>query len=597
MSSTDIRLEDVRWELADCAPDADVARAQLERLVERAAAFAGRYRGTIATLDAPALRELLDEADELEQSLNRLNAYSHLRLALDATDAESNDLATVTREKLSQIENDLLFFGLEWIALDDDAAEGLIDTSELEPYAHRLRVAREEKPYVLSEAEEQALNVRRPVVSAWAALHDRQVATLEIPFDGGEGEEPHTLSMLLSYLYRPERDLRLRAMETLLAGLVPITEVQAASYDALVGDRLSQDRLRGYRHPMQPTNMSNELDDETVDAMMTAIEEGYEIARTWFRHKATLLGIDKLHLADQYAPTGQARPFPWSEVVSIVDSSFGRLSPRLAEIFRSCLEAGHVDAGPRPGKGTGAFCTPISRGVLPYVLLNYTERLRDVSTLAHEFGHATQDVLTLERQTWRSSHMGIPLAEVPSTFAQSITDDYLLAEESDPGTLAALAADRLEEAFAAIFRQTVLARFEQRAYGVRGEGKALSADRLNELWLEEQRRYYGDAIEVPDGYQVGWSYIPHFIHVRFYTYAYSFAQLVALLLYGRYRSDPGAFVPKYLDFLSIGGAASPAAQLESFGLDLRSTDTWREAFAQLDALRAEAETLTSQAAQ
>src|SRR5262249_27484439 len=224
-------------------------------------------------------------------------------------------------------------------------------------------------------------------------------------------------------------------------------------------------------------------------------------------------------------------------------------------------------------------------------------RLRDVSPLAHEFGHATHNVLALDRQTWRSHRCGIPMAEVPSTFAQALADDYLLENESDPGTRAALAADRLENSFAAIYRQTVLARFEQRAYALRSDGLSLATERLNELWVEENSRYYGDALTLPDGYALGWSYIPHFIHVRFYTYAYSFAQLVALLLYSRFRRDSEAFTPKYLELLGAGGSASPAELVAPFGLDLRSPDTWREAFTELDNLREEAETLSAQAAQ
>ncbi|HSX21527.1 MAG TPA: M3 family metallopeptidase, partial [Gaiellaceae bacterium] len=409
------------------------------------------------------------------------------------------------------------------------------------------------------------------------------------PFDAGEGETPHTISALLSYLYRPERELRRDAHTALLEGLMPRADVLGACYDALVGDRLGQDRLRGYAHPMQPTNMNNELDDETVEAMMAATEESHDIARKWFTAKGRALGIDDFQLFDQYAPIGEGRPIPWAEAVEIVDTSFGRFSPRIAEFFRTSIDSGHVDAAPRNAKAGGAFCSPVTKTVMPYILLNHTDQLRDVSTLAHEFGHAMQDLFTLERQTWRSSRQGIPLAEVPSTFAQSLSDDYMLETETDAQTRAALAASRLEDAFAAIYRQTVLARFEQRAYAVRGDGKALTAERLDELWLEEQRRYYGDAVEVSDAYRVGWSYIPHFIHVRFYTYAYSFAALVALLLHRRYREDPDSFVPRYLDFLSLGGSASPAAQLEPFGLDLRSTDTWREAFAELDALRIEAE--------
>jgi oligoendopeptidase F len=597
VTSTDLRAEDIRWNLTDLCDGAEEARAQWLGLVETARDLASRYRGKIASLDAPGMRALLDEADELEQELSRLHVYSYLRLSMAATDVEANDLATFSRDRVAEIENTLVFLGLEWIALDDDRAEQLLAADELAPYAHKLRVERKEKPYVLSEPEEQALNARRPMASAWQALHDRHVSTLEVPFDAGEGETPHTISQLLSYLYRPDRDIRVRAVTALFEGLAPRADVLAACYDALVGDRLGTDRLRGYTNPMQPTNLGNELDDETVEAMMNATEEAYPIARKWFEAKARLLRLDKLELADQYAPIGESRLFSWPEAVDIVDSSFNRFSPRLAEIFRSCVEAGHVDVLPRNGKSGGAYCTSVSKSILPYVLMNYTERLRDVSTLAHEFGHATHNVLALEAQTWRSHRTGIPMAEVPSTFAQSIADDYLLENETDPGTRAALAADRLENAFAAIYRQTVLARFEQRAYDVRSDGRSLGTERLNELWVEENGKYYGDALQMPSGYALGWSYIPHFIHVRFYTYAYSFAQLVALLLYRRYREDAESFAPKYLELLAAGGSASPADLVAPFGLDLRSPDTWREAFAELDALREEADRLSTQAAQ
>ena len=597
MTSTELRAEDIRWDLTDLCSSADEARAEWSALVERAQELASRYRGKTASLEAAAFRALLDETDELEQELSRLQVYSYLRLSMAATEVEANDLATFSRDRAAEIENALVFLGLEWIALDDDKAADILSSPEVAPYEHKLRVERDEKPYVLSEAEEQALNARRPTVSAWQALHDRHVSTLEVPFDAGEGESPHTISQLLSYLYRPDRDIRLRAVTALYAGLAPRTDVLAAAYDALVGDRLSIDRLRGYKNPMQPTNMNNELDDETVEAMMTATEEAYPVARKWLEAKAGLVGLDKLELADQYAPIGDARAFSWPEAVEIVESSFGRFAPRLAEIFRACIEAGHVDVLPRPGKAAGAYCTSVSKTILPYVLMNYTERLRDVSTLAHEFGHATHNVMALERQTWRSHRCGIPMAEVPSTFAQAIADDYLLENETDPGTRAALAADRLENAFAAIYRQTVLARFEQRAYGLRSEGLSLGAERLSELWIEENGKYYGDSLLMPEGYALGWSYIPHFIHVRFYTYAYSFAQLVALLLYRRFREDSEAFAPKYLELLAAGGSASPADLVAPFGLDLRSTETWREAFAELDALREEAERLAIQAAQ
>jgi oligoendopeptidase F len=583
------RAEDVRWDLSDLCSSADDARAQIGALAERATAFGERYHGRIETLDAPGLRALLDELDELEQDRNRLQVYVSARLNLDTADPEANDLATFGRDRASEIESKLVFAGIEWLALDDARADELLAAEELEPYAHKLRVGRDEKPYVKSEPEEQALNTRQPAVSSWQSLHDRQVATIEVDFRG----EPHSITRLLSYMHETDRELRRAALDVMYkAGLEPRADVLASAYDAIVGDRLGVDRLRGYADPMQPTNMSNELDGETVEAMMTATEESYGIARRWFELKAGLLGIEKLELADQYAPLGESRKIPWSEGVHMVDTSFSRFSPRLAEIFRACLEAGHVDAAPRPGKVGGAYCTPVSKRVLPYVLMNYTDRFRDVTTLSHEFGHATHAALSLERQTFQSHRTGLALAEVPSTFAQLLTDDYLLETESDQSTRAAVAVDRLENAFAAVFRQVTMARFEQSAYRVRAEGLALTAERLSDLWLEQNTRYYGDSLILPQGYRLGWSYIPHFIHVRFYTYAYSFAQLVALLLHRLYAQDPEGFVGLYLDLLGKGGSASPAELLAPFGLDLRSADTWREAFAELESQLDEAAALT-----
>ena len=582
MATTATSADGIRWDLSDLCADADSARAEWDAFMTRAQAFADTHRGRIRELDAAGLRALLDELDALVEDVSRVGFYAMAREHTEATDAETQDLATISRDREADLENLLLFVDLEWLAVDDEAAEALLAAPELEPYAHKLRVARLEKPYVLGEPEEQALNARKPAVSAWQSLHGRQLATLEIEFDAGEGAEPHTIDRLLSYVHRPDRDLRRSALAALYEGLAGRADVQAACYDALVGDRLAVDRLRGIPDAMLPTNMRNELDGEVVEAMMCAVEEHYPLARRWFARKAELLGIDRLELSDQYAPLGEGRDVPWTEAVAIVDESLRGLEPRLGDVFQSCLELGHVDAEPRHGKIGGAYCNSVSRRVLPFVLLNYTDRLQDVVTLAHEFGHATHGALAYERQAYRSARSGIAVAEIPSTVAQLLAVEHLLDRETDPQTRMALLADEVEGALAAIFRQTVLARFEQRAYAARGEGKALTSDRLAGLWLEENERYYGDSLALPDGYRFGWSYIPHFIDVRFYTYAYAFAHLVAFTLVRRHREEPDSFGPAYLELLALGGSRSPQDLLEPVGVDLRDPATWADAFAEFE---------------
>jgi oligoendopeptidase F len=587
--SSSLSATGVRWDLSDLEPDAERARQEWDALLVRAREFAGRRRGTVGRAGAPALRELLDELDELAQDISRVHFYATAREHTEAMDPETNDLATLARDLAADLESLLLFVELEWLALDDAAADALLEAPELEPYAHRLRVAREEKPYVLTEREEQALNARRPAISAWESLHGRGLATLTVEFDGGGGPEPHTIDRLLSYVHHPDRELRLAALDVLYEALDGVADVQAACYDALVGDRLSIDRLRGISDPMWPTNQRNELDAEVVEAMMTAVEEHHPLGRRWFVRKAELLGLPRLELADQYAPVGSDRRVEWTEAVTMVDDSLRDFEPRLGEIFRLCLERGHIDAEPRPGKVGGAYCNSVSKAVLPYVLLNYTDQLRDVVTLAHEFGHAVHGTLSLERQTYRSYHTGLALAEVPSTFAQLLAVERLIDREEDAATRVMLLADRAESAMASIFRQTMMARFERRAYGVRGEGKGLTRDRLSEMWIEENERYYGDSIELPEGYRLGWSYIPHFIHVRFYTYAYAFAHLVAFSLLARYRESPEGFAPAYLEFLATGASRSPRDLLAPLGVDLDDSQTWAYAFGEFDRCVAEAE--------
>jgi oligoendopeptidase F len=587
--SSSLSATGVRWDLSDLEPDAEQARRDWDVLLERARDFAERRRGTIGSAGPPGLRELLDELDELTQDIARVHFYSTAREHTEATNPETNDLATLARDRAAELESTLLFVDLEWLALEDAEADALLEATELEPFRHRLRVAREEKPYVLSEPEEQALNARRPALSAWESLHGRELATLTVEFDGGDGPEPHTIDRLLSYIHNPDRELRLAALDALYEGLDGVADVQAACYDALVGDRLSLDRLRGIPAPMWPTNQRNELDGDVVEAMLRAVEEHYPLGRRWFVRKAQVLGLDRLQLADQYAPVGTDRRVEWTDAVGMVEDSLRDFEPRLGEIFRTCLDRGHIDAEPRPGKVGGAYCSAVSKTVLPYVLLNYTDQLRDVVTLAHEFGHAVHGTLALERQTYRSYHTGLALAEVPSTFAQLLAVERLIDQEEDASTRVMLLADRAEGAMASIFRQAMMARFEQRAYAARGEGKGLTRERLSDTWIEENARYYADSLELPEGYRLGWSYIPHFIHVRFYTYAYAFAHLVAFSLLARYREDPERFAPAYLEFLASGASRAPQEQLAPLGVDLRNPQTWADAFAEFDRCIAEAE--------
>ncbi len=576
------RAAGVRWDLSPIARDAEAAREDLRAALERARAFEARYRGQVAELDGLALAAALAELAAIDNQLSRAGSYAHLREATDALDEENRDLASVVDRAMVEASNALRFFDLEWIALPDEQAEALADAPEVAGDRHYLRALRRFAPHTLSEPEERMLAERGPAaVSAWQTLFGRVTSTLEIPFDAGEGDEPHTIDRLLALLREADPELRQSAMDALFVGLAPHADTLAHCYDTLVGDRLAMDALRQHGSPLEATHLRNELSELVVDRMLAAVERHYPLAQRWFRAKARLLGLPVLRLSDQYAPLGETRAVDYAEARALIDNAFGRLDPRVAEVARGFFEESRVDAEPRTGKRGGAFCAPVAQDAAPYVLMNFTDRMDDVMTLAHELGHGMHFTLSSERQTALSATTGLALAEVPSTFAELLTHDHLMATETDPSTRRALISERAEGSFATVFRQTVLSRYERRAYGAREEGTTLTSERLSEIWVQENARYYGDAMEMPHGYRLGWSYIPHFISTRFYTYAYAFAHLVTLALYARYRAEGGDFAARYLDFLAAGGSAAPAELLRPLGIDLDDPDVWEPGFAEM----------------
>lgn len=590
-TTTGPEAEGVHWDLSTLVSDAETARARIETALRQTRAFEERYRGTVAGLDGPGLAAALAELAIIDNELSRLSSYAHLRESTAVTDEENRDLVAVTDQKMIEAMNALRFFELEWIALDEPTARALYDAPEVARDRHYLVSARRYAPHTLSEPEERMLAERGPAaVNAWQTLFGQVTSTLEVPFDAGDGEEPHTIDRLLSHVRSPERDLRRRALETLYTALEPHTPTLAHSYDTLVGDRLAMDRLRNYADPMDPTHLRNELSGDVVNRMMTAVEGQYGLAHRWFGAKAKMMGLDKLELYDQYAPLGAPREVLYPEARSLIDASFRRFSEEIADIAARFFDEERIDAEPRVGKRGGAFCSSVAQDASPFVLMNFTDRMDDVMTLAHELGHGMHFTLAASRQSALSFHTGLALAEVPSTFAELLAFDLLMEHEKDPDTRAALIAERVEGSFATVFRQTVLARYEQEAYALRQGGTTLNADRLAEIWITENGKYYGDSVGVPEGYRYGWSYIPHFISTRFYTYAYVFAHLTTLALYAQYREQGEDFTPRYIDFLAAGGSAAPADLLRPLGVDLDDPDVWEPGFAEMERMieRAEA---------
>jgi oligoendopeptidase F len=361
-------------------------------------------------------------------------------------------------------------------------------------------------------------------------------------------------------------------------------------YDTLIQDHLTMDRLRLYSDPMAQRHLSNEIDPGAVKIMMEVTEEHYGLAQDYFCLKAKLLGLPRIALYDQYAPLGkEARPFRYAQARELILEAFESFDPYFRQLAAEFFAKNWIDAEMRNGKRGGAFCASPSPKLHPYILCNYDDHLRDAMTLAHELGHGLHGCLS-RKQNYFNYDTPLTTAETASIFSEMLVFDHLLPTVSDRQAQLALSAARIEDVLATVFRQNVLTRFEELAFAAR-QDRRLTAEALGNLWLDVNRKYYGDAVEIADGYRWGWSYIPHFIHSRFYCYSYVFGQLLVLALYRMYKERGKRFVPKYLALLEAGGSDSPQALLRPLGVDIHEREFWRKGFEEIAAMLATLQTI------
>jgi oligoendopeptidase F len=590
---SDPALEAVSWDLSPLLnggaedPQAAVDR-MLAQAQERADAFAERHAGKVAELDGPGLIDAMRELGTIQDLATRAGAYAHLRFSVDTAAPENGALLQRYQEKGTAIETRLLFFELEWAALDDEHAERLLAADGLDFCRHHLRTARRYRPHLLSEPEEKILAEKALTShSAWTRLFEEQTAAVTVELE--DGAEPVTLEQALSRLFSPDRDVRRHAAERVTAALGTGLRTRAYVFNTLLAEKMIDDRLRRYPHWLASRNLSNEASDESVEALLAAVRARFELPRRWYRLKARLLGLDRLADYDRMAAvTDENTQVAWSEARDLVLDAYTAFSPELGGLVERFLTEPWIDAPLRMNKRNGAFCAFTVPEVHPYVLLNYTGRRRDVQTLAHELGHGVHAVLGARQGIF---HMTTPLtmAETASVFGESIVFGRLLDRAETPASRLALLAENIEDSIATVFRQVAMNRFEHLAHTRRREQGELSAQTFAELWEESQTELLGDAVEITEGYRTWWSYIPHFINTPGYVYAYAYGQLLALAVYAKYQEQGEAFVPAYLELLAAGGSRSPEELGRIVDVDLTDPGFWDQGLALVERKLAAAE--------
>jgi len=569
------------WDLSDLypAPDSPAIAADLDQAERDARAFAAAHAGRLARTTGRELAAAIAEFERIEERLGRLASYAQLLFASDSTDAVIAQFSQTVNERVTTISSHLIFFTLELNRLDDAVLEAKLGpragpgdpgAARWRPWLRDLRVFR---PHQLSDDLERLLHEKEVTGrAAWSRLFDETVAGMRVPLRG----EELTVNAALNKLSDKDRATREAAGHAIATAFGANVKLFALLTNTLAKDKQIIDTWRHYPRPGSSRNRANMVEDEVVDALVSAVTADFpRLSHRYYTLKAKWLGLDRLQYWDRNAPLpdDDDAKIEWNAARDRVLGAYGAFSGELAEVGGRFFNRPWIDATLREGKAGGAFAHPTVPSAHPYLLLNYHGRTRDVMTLAHELGHGVHQILAAE-QGYLMADTPLTLAETASVFGEMLTFRAILDAEHDKQRRRVMLAAKVEDMLNTVVRQTAFYRFETLLHDERRHGELLP-ERIGALWRQVQTESLGPVFEFAPEYDVFWAYIPHFIHSPFYVYAYAFGDCLVNALYAVFQSGHSGFQAKYLAMLRAGGTKRHQELLAPFGLDASDPAFWK----------------------
>jgi oligoendopeptidase F len=566
-----------RWDLAHLIKD---PVKQLEQHLSALEAQVAQMEAARQKLnpDMPAqdFQAILSLSESIAQSSSRLGAYAYLWFSENTRDAKARSFKAHVEERLTALQNRLLFFDLWWQGIDEPNAVRLLDDAG--DFRYHLETIRRYTPHTLSEPEEKIINLKNVTGrSAVNMLYDLVTNGLTFTMKVNGRKKLLNREGLMTYVRSPKASIRQAAYEELYRVFSAQRDLLGEIYKTLVNDWKSENlSLRRFASPIATRNLGNDVLDAAVDVLLSVCADNAGLFQHYFKLKARICGIRAMNRYHVYAPhRTESKRYRYADAVRMVLEAYRGFSPQLAELAQQVFDHRHIDAPTRPGKMGGAYCYSVVPGLTPYVLLNYTGDARDIATMAHELGHAVHGMLAAHHSVF-TFHSTLPLAETASVFGERILSDALMQQETSKNVRQGLLLSQLDDIYATVMRQAYFVRFERTAHEMVAKGA--TADELARTYLGELRQQFGKAVKVPEEFQWEWLTIPHIYASPFYCYAYSFGNLLVLALYRMYQQEGAAFVPKYLDLLATGGSSSPERILTKVRVDMTSKAFWQSGF-------------------
>ena len=566
------------WSLSDLFPayDSPAMKAGFDELDGKVIEFEALRPSLSTDMPEEAFLNVIQLLEAISRLANRIYDFASLSFSANTQDQVVQAFLSDVESRMAVVNNRTLFFSLWWKSLDEAIAERLMAGAG--DYRYWLEETRHFKPHTLTEPEEKIINIKdvtgsNAIINLYDMLTNRYIFRLEVD---GEVKEL-TRGELMVYVRSNEPALRAAAYQELYRVYGQDGTILGQMYQTLVRDWRNENvDMRHFSSPLTVRNLANDIPDDVVDTLLGVCQDNIPVFQHFFRLKASWLGMERLRRYDLYAPVVKTdKKYSFDQAAETVFDAFHNFEPRVEELARRVFVQNHLDSEVRHGKMSGAFCATVAPDITPWVLINYQGRPDDVATLAHELGHAIHSQLAAEHSLF-TFHSSLPLAETASTFGEMMLVDRLLEKDEDASVRKSLLFRQVDDAYATVMRQAQFAIFERQAHEMVQHGATV--DELSEAYVENLRHQFGDAIEVSDEFRWEWVSIPHIYHTPFYVYAYTFGQLLVLVLYQQFKVEGNAFKPRYLDLLSAGGSKSPEKILSDAGINMHNASFWQGGF-------------------
>lgn len=549
------------------------------QLVERKAKQFEKIKSKLnPKISSKKFLEILHELEELDEKMSIIGGYASLTYSGDTQSDEATSLLTRMTKLGSEISNRVLFFDLWWKkGIDEKNAKRLIkDSGELSGY---LKYKRLVAKYSLSEPEERIINTLDVTGStALIKIYDKITNAFEYVVKIEGKKRKLTREQLSTYVRSTKSKTREIAYKELLSKFSKNKGVLGEIYQNVVLNWKDEGvEIRGFASPISIRNIANDVDDKTINSLLTVCKKNAPIFQNFFIQKAKMLGLKKLRRYDLYAPATskiKEKNYPYDKSVKLVFESLEKFSPNLSTFAKKVFIEKHVDSSIRQGKRDGAFCSTLAPKITPYVLVNFAGKSKDVFTVAHELGHAVHSMAASDKSILVSD-APLPLAETASTFSELLLYDNLSDKISDDEKKIML-SEKIDDLYATIMRQSFFTLFEIEAH--KQIAQSTTIEEISKTYSHNLKEQFGNSVDTSDDFALEWSCIPHFFHTPFYCYAYSFGNLLALSLFQRYKKEGQDFVPSYINILSAGGSKKPELLLNEYGIDISSSRFWQDGF-------------------